>query len=66
MIIDLFLVLGSTEDLAKMTSQAILGLIFRLEGGDSHASEHWGWANLNEALRLVLLEGQVLGFDPAH
>jgi len=63
LVIDLLLVLGSTENLANVTSQVILGPVFGLEDAGSHVRECWRRANLNEALDLVLLEEQVLRFD---
>jgi hypothetical protein len=56
---------GSTENLANKSSRAILGLVFGLEGVDSHACECLRRANLNEALELLLKE-QALRFDSAH
>ncbi len=50
----------------NVTSRVILGLVFGLEGTGSHACGCWRRANLNEVLELVLLEGQVLRFDPVH
>jgi hypothetical protein len=56
LIIDLLLVLGSTENPVNKSSRVILGLVFGLEGAGSHARERWRRADLNEALELVLLE----------
>ena len=66
LIINVLLVLGSTEDTANTTSRIIFGLVFGLKCVDCHASEHWRWADLDEVLELVLLKEQVLGFNPAH
>ena len=45
----------------------IIGLVLALECGySSLAHERSRGANLNEALKLVLLEELVLLFDPAH
>ena len=63
---NLLLVLGRTENPVNMTNRVILGLVFGLKGPDSHARGRWRRANLNEALKLVLLEEQVLHFNPAH
>ena len=62
MIIDIFLVLQSTKDVANTTSRVILGLVFGLKGADGHTGECRRWTKLNEMFELVIAQRTSLEF----